>query len=194
VRSNRPLLLSLLTFYSGPTEFAAAKLGEGGDDAKFSQSVMHKMGIWSPVTRQMTHGAVDLYFQELARELFTFLDSRVLTGSTPTTGATGALNISQDIILLTDLYCIFNRARGTELISPDDLMRACEQFAPLNLPVTLRKMNGFYVVTSTRYNDAVMTQAVAESIRQTGPVTAMRLATLQRISLPLAQYYLEVRN
>ena len=26
---------------------------------------------------------------------------------------------------LPDVYCLFNRARGTELVSPDDLLQVC---------------------------------------------------------------------
>ena len=29
------------------------------------------------------------------------------------------------ILPLTDLYCLYNRARGTDLVSPDDLLKAC---------------------------------------------------------------------
>lgn len=28
---------------------------------------------------------------------------------------------------LTDVYCLFNRARGSELVSPDDLLAAVQQ-------------------------------------------------------------------
>ena len=29
------------------------------------------------------------------------------------------------VLALVDLYCMYNRARGTDLISPDDLILAC---------------------------------------------------------------------
>ena len=28
---------------------------------------------------------------------------------------------------LTDVYCLYNRARGTDLISPDDLLQAASE-------------------------------------------------------------------
>lgn len=53
------------------------------------------------------------------------------------------------MIALTDLYCLFNRARGTSLISPEDLHRACLLFEKLNLPVKLRRFDsGVLVVQS----------------------------------------------
>jgi len=38
---------------------------------------------------------------------------------------------------LSDIYCLYNRARGTDLISPEDLIKACSLFEDLNLPVKL---------------------------------------------------------
>ena len=31
------------------------------------------------------------------------------------------------VLALVDLYCLYNRARGTDLISPDDLLISCEK-------------------------------------------------------------------
>ncbi|KAJ6690684.1 hypothetical protein OIU85_006889 [Salix viminalis] len=52
------------------------------------------------------------------------------------------------MINLIDVYCLFNRARGTELISPEDLLQACslwEKFDVIVLcvdsPVMLRKFD-----------------------------------------------------
>lgn len=36
---------------------------------------------------------------------------------------------------LPEVYCRINRARGVNLISPDDLLRACALFERLLLPV-----------------------------------------------------------
>jgi hypothetical protein len=32
------------------------------------------------------------------------------------------------VMTLTDVYCLFNRARGTNLISPDDILTAASLF------------------------------------------------------------------
>lgn len=69
------------------------------------------MGIASPVTKA---SAGARYHQELSRQLADFL--------------TGPLAAAGGVMLLPDVYCLFNRARGTELVSPDDLMQACEAF------------------------------------------------------------------
>jgi ESCRT-II complex subunit VPS36 len=52
------------------------------------------------------------YYEWLARQLVDFLWTRL-----PTMGG---------VISLTDVYCLWNRARGTNLISPEDLRQACD--------------------------------------------------------------------
>lgn len=64
------------------------------------------MGITSPVTRQ-TAGA--LFHQQLALQLADFLAPR--------------LEHARGVMTLPDTYCLFNRARGNELVSPEDLIK-----------------------------------------------------------------------
>jgi ESCRT-II complex subunit VPS36 len=65
------------------------------------------MGIANPVTKE-TSGSV--YMQELSRQLADFV-LRLLDASSSSGG----------MMQLVEVYCAFNRARGTELITPDDL-------------------------------------------------------------------------
>ena len=53
------------------------------------------------------------YFVELAREVEKFANS--------------ILDKVGGVLALVDLYCMYNRARGTDLISPEDLLIACEK-------------------------------------------------------------------
>ena len=39
------------------------------------------------------------------------------------------------MISVTDVYCMYNRARGLELVSPDDVVSACQLFESLDLPM-----------------------------------------------------------
>lgn len=38
---------------------------------------------------------------------------------------------------LVDAYCLYNRARGTDLVSPEDLYNACCLFKQSNIPINL---------------------------------------------------------
>jgi len=39
---------------------------------------------------------------------------------------------------LTDLYCVYNRARGIDLISPNDLLKATEKLGTLGVGIELK--------------------------------------------------------
>lgn len=92
------------------------------------------------------------------------------------------------MITLSDLYCIFNRARGIELISPDDLYRACLLFESLDLPLRLRKFDsGVIVVQSKDENDEQIAKQILDIINENGPLSAFDLAKINSISLHLAK-------
>ncbi|KAK9912217.1 hypothetical protein M0R45_036088 [Rubus argutus] len=55
---------------------------------------------------------------------------------------------------LIDIYCLFNRARGTELISPEDLLQACSLWEKFDVPVMLRKFDsGVMVIQNKSHSD-----------------------------------------
>ena len=55
---------------------------------------------------------------------------------------------------LPDIYCLFNRARGTELVSPDDLVQSCRLWTKLGLPFRLETFaSGVQVVKSLAFSD-----------------------------------------
>ena len=39
------------------------------------------------------------------------------------------------MLSVSDVYCLYNRARGMELVSPDDVVTACQMFTSLSLPL-----------------------------------------------------------
>jgi len=58
------------------------------------------------------------------------------------------------IITLADVYCLFNRARGTELISPDDLLQAVGLFPSHQAGMHARTFpSGVVVVQSDSHDD-----------------------------------------
>ncbi len=48
---------------------------------------------------------------------------------------------------LTSAYCRVNRARGVQLISPDDLLEACRLMGTLNLPLRMKKFSSGVAVS-----------------------------------------------
>jgi ESCRT-II complex subunit VPS36 len=131
--------------------------GGGGESASSAaeasemEVMMLSLGITSPVTRD---SAGALYHQELARQLADWLPP--------------VLHKAGGILPLPDVFCIFNRARGSELISPDDLLKACQLWAKLRIPLQCRVFSsGVTVVQSLDRSDdevcAVLLRAVATS-------------------------------
>jgi ESCRT-II complex subunit VPS36 len=66
-----------------------------------------------PYTCRTSTGA--RFHLELARQLADFL-------------LAGPLKNAGGLLPLADVYCLFNRARGTELVSPEDLLTAVKLF------------------------------------------------------------------
>jgi ESCRT-II complex subunit VPS36 len=64
------------------------------------------------------------YFVELAREIDKFLYN--------------VIDKFGGVLALVDLYCMYNRARGTDLISPEDLLIACEKINQISERVILK--------------------------------------------------------
>lgn len=89
------------------------------------------------VTKEMAHDQTTFH-AELARQLSEFLEK-------------GVLAREGGAITLFDLYAVYNRARGISLISPKDLLAACELFETLRLPFRVRKFKSGLVVVQEAY-------------------------------------------
>ena len=69
---------------------------------------------------------------------------------------------------MPDVFCLFNRARGSELISPDDLLKSCQLWEKLRIPLQFRVFeSGVTVVQSLDRSDdevcALLSRAVAST-------------------------------
>ncbi|KJE94748.1 vacuolar protein-sorting-associated protein 36 [Capsaspora owczarzaki ATCC 30864] len=142
------------------------------DSQKFQEYLL-SLGIASPVTRA-THGTGELYHKELARQLAGFLAQPLAKHG--------------GILPLMDVYCLFNRARGTALISPEDLLRACNLFEHLSLQVRLREFaSGVLVVQLQDFSDESMAARTAQVVSQASNMSASDLAHNQNVSVTLAK-------
>ncbi|CAO3590678.1 unnamed protein product [Absidia cylindrospora] len=171
-------------------ETISGKMNKSANDQDLStlRGYMINLGISNPVTRG-TAGSI--YHQELSRELAEFLD-KLYTKK------------ENDIRPLTDIYCIFNRARGVALVSPEDLYTACQQFELLKLPYRLRKLSastssssssGLLVVQSIHMNDDQASKRVLDLVkRRDGHLTALQLADAQQWAIAVALDQLKVKT
>ncbi|KAM7512167.1 hypothetical protein LguiB_011042 [Lonicera macranthoides] len=126
-----------LKLLSGSNNQANATNDEETPSKEEMQNLLLSVGIASPVTKE---SAGALYHQQLSRQLADFV-------KIPIERAGGVIN-------LIDIYCLFNRARGTELISPDDLLQACSLWEKFDVPVMLRKFDsGVMVIQNKSHSD-----------------------------------------
>ena len=98
---------------------------------------------------------------------------------------------STKVIALADFYCLYNRARGTALISPGDLVSACQN---LNGDVILKKLNsGLLVLQSKAYSSAQLADRINQAFEDpmTSFITASDLSKKESISVQLATELLQ---
>nr|CAG4651990.1 EOG090X09MN [Triops cancriformis] len=144
------------------------------DETVRFKSYLLSLGIEDPVTKE-SFGSDNTYYQELAKEIAQILQQPV-----------------QDrggMISLSDAYCIVNRARGLELISPADLLSACQEMHRLSsLPLKLRNFDsGLLVLQLNTQSDDEVNHDTADKVEGSFPLGAEALAAQMGISVSLAK-------
>ena len=97
------------------------------------------------------------------------------------------LPLHKGVMLMTDAYCVFNRARGTQAVSASDFRGACERFAVLNLPVAMHVYSsGVIVIRDAKLTTARVNSQIAELLREVGTLTALEYAKRAGIAFMIA--------
>ncbi|KAJ1981891.1 Vacuolar protein-sorting-associated protein 36 [Dimargaris cristalligena] len=142
--------------------------GTDSGSANF-KSWLFNLGIESPVTRD---SAGTIYHQELAKELEEFLENILFRFG--------------GIMTLVDVYCLFNRARGVALVSPEDIFKACQSFESHGLSLRLRRFpSGLLAVQSSEQSDHEVAERFGQYLRTFGAMTAAELASYEQMAVPL---------
>lgn len=119
----------------------------GKDTAKLV-GMMENMGMTSALSSKQ---AGSVYHKQLARQLVDFLRHN------------DKLTKAGGMMTLTDVYCLFNRARGTNMISPEDLLKALDLMKELNLGVSKRSFSsGVVVIQDDEFDDEIMAKKLAD--------------------------------
>lgn len=95
---------------------------------------------------------------------------------------------------LTDVYCLYNRARGTHLVSPKDLWKACSIMHQQDLGISLKTLESGTSVLQTRSHDEATTvQRIVSILSDYSQwISAAGLATKWHVPLPIAKHHLLV--
>ena len=156
---------------------------DDNDDAQRLAGMLQDMGMTSALSKEdVSRGSAKgkkEYHSLVARQVTDFL--------IPKLKATGG------ILTMTDVFCLFNRARGTNLISPEDLLSAMELTKELGLGISMRKFpSGIMVVQLDTFNDQTMARKLVEFCqqRERTSLTALEASRLLHTSALLAHEHL----
>lgn len=143
------------------------------DETVRFKSYLLSLGISDPVTRD-THGSGQQYYKELAKQVATFIQE-------PLKECGGTMT-------LTDAYCRVNRARGLELLSPEDLVNACQMLEIMQLPVRLQVFeSGVMVLILATHCEEQAIIKTTQVVEEAGSLTADELARLIGLSVVLSK-------
>lgn len=130
------------------------------------------------VSRSSSRPGNSVFARELAADIVKFV--RPILASPRTRG----------IVSLTDLYCLFNRSRGSNLISPDDLLAACKVIDKLTPPADCRFAvygSGVAVLQAQTFDETEVRARLTRMAAQASGVSAFELAEALGMSLALAR-------
>ncbi|VDO08191.1 unnamed protein product [Brugia timori] len=156
------------------TDKLRAKKGEITDDETVRfKTYLLSLGVSDPVTKS-AFGSSAEYYKKLAEELAVVL-------CTPLKECGGMMTLS-------DVYCRINRARGLELLSPEDILNACQMLEQINLPISLNRFeSGVMVVQLKEMNVETTIESTAELVATMGTCNASKLAKCLSITVILAK-------
>ena len=165
------------------------KQGEITEDETVQfKSYLLSLGVDDPITKD-TAGSDKKYYQGLAREMFLILDQPIQQ--------------SGGMITLTDAFVRVNRARGLELVSPDDILMAAKSLKETSLPMRLHTFqSGVLVLMTSNHSEEEIRQDLMNQVESIvilcsssyclpqveslGSLTAEELSRLQGLSVILA--------
>ncbi|CAM9839574.1 unnamed protein product [Hapterophycus canaliculatus] len=147
------------------TAAAAGAAGDDGDPTRETEdlsSIIQDIGIASPVTKT---SAGTRYHQQLARQLADFLSSP--PGNRQ--GARTLLDMFGGMMTLPDVFSVFNRARGTALVSPADLLTTAQLLGPTRLGMSLRRFaSGVLVIQADSHSDKAVGEKLVKAAESSG--------------------------
>ena len=148
------------------------------NEAAEMEDILRNIGIVSPVTRL---SAGRFYHQQLARQIADLLLNH------------GRLERLGGVATLTDIYCLYNRARGTELVSPEDMLQAAMKMEELGLGIRLHSYSSGVLALQLRTFDenAMRNRILALSkTRSDRGIHASDVAEFLNISVIVAKEFL----
>lgn len=100
---------------------------------------------------------------------------------------------SKPFITLTDVFCWFNRARGSQLLSPEELLAAVKNMENLQLGIASQTFaSGLVVLHEESTSDDALFERFLEQCRTSNYLTAVQLSQDTRVPAVLAMEQLQL--
>jgi ESCRT-II complex subunit VPS36 len=101
------------------------------------------------------------------------------------------------VIGLVDLYCMYNRARGTDLVSPEDLNIACSNINQSSSQFTVKTYaSGVKTIQLKSFNETAYYRKISDCIKKNAHsgrgLTATRIAELMGVNVVLMKEHLKM--
>jgi len=93
-----------------------------GDDSDKLMGLLQDMGMTSALRKADFKGREDAYWETTARQIADFVRPKLAQ--------------CHGVLTLTDVYCLYNRARGSHLLAPEDLLQAVECLDRLHIGIS----------------------------------------------------------
>ncbi|GAA95814.1 uncharacterized protein L969DRAFT_95314 [Mixia osmundae IAM 14324] len=174
--------------------------GMGEDDSQPSdeqisliRSTAVNLGLPAPaVTAEMVRDE-QLYHQELAAELVSVLFGQSGARQRPVVMRND--RGSKGIITLDEAWCIWNRARGVSLVSPKDMMAACEYLDLVHGPRLRTFASGLKILHMPVYtNDQILPRILADltAAEQLRSRSTLEIAQTEQLTVTMAAELLDL--
>lgn len=143
------------------------------------KNTMASLGFTSGVTKESSGNN---FHVQLAREICDYIRPH--------------LEENGGVLPILDAYCMYNRARGGDLISPNDMKRACELMESLRLPIQVKTLpSGVIVMQLGGESIERLISLSIEKINTSEHLSAKELAELLGINALIAkQCLIEAEN
>ena len=133
-RQNSEELISLAQQIRAKLSISKANINENASQAAEINSILSKIGFIDPVTKEV---AGSDYYIKLAEQINLYFTDYFKK------------NPDIKVITLIDAYCIYNRARGGNTISPKDMSQAIDNFDKVAGEIKIKNFNKEMIVLHT---------------------------------------------
>lgn len=175
-------LVQVIHKYVATLDRQEADQSDDPDAQKQLVGLLTNMGMTSALSKADFSGNQDAYLDQVSRELADFCRPK-FSGTTP-------------VLTLTDVYCYFNRARGSHLLSPEDVLAAAERCQKLQLGLSVSEFpSGLKVLQDDRHADPVKLTERLAKLREkmnVDSLTAMDISQQWKVSAVLAMEQLQM--